>query len=352
MRRMEKAPDSIFREVVITAIREEVEGFRTFQFVPSTGEEIRYQSGQYITLAHQGRVHEVRRSYSFTSAPVLNEPMSIGVKRIPNGSFSRLMFQLKPGDRLTTTGTGGFFTLPAQPDMPTTIFMLAAGAGITPIFSMIKTAMASMPLVSIVLIYSSPSPARTIFLDELRKLRENNPGRLVIEFLFSSYQLLEKARLSPLLLSQFLSAYSGNIAGPLFYLCGPEAYMRMCLFALREARIPEPSIRKETFVIHRDDISKPAPPDQRPHHAKLRYNGREYDLLVQYPNTILETAKRMGITLPYSCETGRCGNCVARLLSGKVWMSNNEVLTDAEIDRGLALTCTGYPIETDITLEV
>ncbi|MFL5771700.1 MAG: 2Fe-2S iron-sulfur cluster-binding protein [Flavisolibacter sp.] len=71
-----------------------------------------------------------------------------------------------------------------------------------------------------------------------------------------------------------------------------------------------------------------------------------------YPDTILQSAKKAGITLPYSCETGRCGNCAARCVHGKVWLSYNEVLTEKELEKGLTLTCVGHPVGGDVILNI
>ncbi len=325
--------------------------FRLFELKPLNGEEISYQAGQYITFTEHTGQQEVRRSYSMTSSPLLNEPMTIGVKRLENGSFSRLLFRLKKGNVLTSTGTGGFFSLPEKVPVRQQFFFLAAGAGITPVFSIIKTACVSYPNISIVLIYSNHSPRQTAFLKELKSLEENN-SNLKITFLFSDNPDLNRARLNTEFLFRLLNEYHADIPNALFYLCGPEAYMRMCLFTLREAGIADERIRKENFIVRKKEITYNKPPDERPHEVIINVNGKMTALVVQYPLSILETAKRSGLSLPYSCESGICGNCVARCISGAVWMANNEVLTDMDLKEKLVLTCTGYPVYGDVFLKI
>ncbi len=322
-----------------------------FTLEPADGAPLIYEAGQYLTLREHSGMEEIRRSYSMVSAPLLNEPPAIGVKRLDNGAFSRLLFRLKKGNILTSTGTGGLFTLPETVESQRFIF-LAAGAGITPVFSLVKTLLKLSPSTSVTLIYSNHSPERTVFIRELLAL-ENRYSNFTIEFLFSTTKDLRRARLNPELLLQLLGQYylPGSVP-TLFYICGPEAYMRMCLFTLKEAGILEENIRRENFVTRKKDPSYAMPPDKHRHQVIINRKGEKTTLQVQYPQTILAAAKQAGLVLPYSCETGICGNCAAQCVSGTVWMSNNEVLTDKDIRDKLVLTCTGYPVFGDVILKL
>jgi ferredoxin-NADP reductase len=322
-----------------------------FTLEPTDGHRLDYVSGQYITLVEHEGLEEVRRSYSMTSAPILQEPLTIGVKRLENGSFSRLLFRLKTGSIIKATGSGGFFALPENISAGRKFFFLAAGAGITPVFSIIKTALALHPDISVTLIYSNHSPAHTVFFQELSGLAQAN-NNFRVEFLFSNNADLARARLSPELLFQLLDEYHADATNGLFYICGPESYMRMCVFALREAGVADEQIRKENFIVRKKELSYNIPPDQQPHEVIIEVNGQMTALKVQYPVSILETAKRSGLALPYSCQSGVCGNCVARCISGAIWMSNNEVLTASELKEQLVLTCTGFPVFGDVLLKI
>jgi ring-1,2-phenylacetyl-CoA epoxidase subunit PaaE len=138
-------------------------------------------------------------------------------------------------------------------------------------------------------------------------------------------------------------------AEAMHYACGPYEYMRMAAIALTDDGVPAAQIRKEDFQ-PLQLVPKELPPDTEPHQVRLSLAGHEYTLQVQYPDTVLKAAKKAGIPIPYSCEAGRCGTCVARCDSGKVWMSYNEVLLDEEIAAGRVLTCTGYPFGGDASL--
>lgn len=342
----------LYTKIIIEEVHEEVEGFKTFTFRARHG--IHYKAGQYLTFVSQFGKEEIRRSYSIVSAPLLHEPLTIGVKRIENGVFSRkLIDSAKPGDELITTGPGGFFTLLYDLTSIKQIFFLAAGSGITPIISLLKTVLHFHAHVHVVLIYSNASVHKTIFLSELNELHQKFSERFQLQFLFSNSPNLAKARLNRELLEQLNRKYLvGEKEQTLFYLCGPEAYMRMCTYTLQEEKFPKENIRKETFITEAKNPSKPLPPDKETHQVVINYGNERFEFDVHYPDTILQAAKKENIVLPYSCEAGRCGNCVARKTNGNVWLSYNEVLTEKELQNGLTLTCVGHPVNGNVQLSI
>jgi ferredoxin-NADP reductase len=343
--------NSSFIQLTIESIREEKKGFKSFTF--ANGHGLEYQAGQFITLVDKTHSGEIRRSYSIISSPVLNEPLSIAVKRIDNGHFSRkLIDRIHVGDRLLTTGAAGFFRLPDNLISYTSIFFFAAGSGIAPILSLIKTTIHLSPGIFIYLIYSNQSVETTAFRQELIELSRNFPHRLHIDFLFSSESDLRRARINRDLLLELLRINQFDREKTLFYVCGPESYMRMIIFHLVEEGFNLEQIRKEDFNPGSKKLIIRRPPDKTSHFVKLNLNGIEYDFFVQYPDSILQAAKKIKLDLPYSCETGKCGSCAAKCISGQVWLSNNEVLTDSDLARGLTLTCTGHPQKGDVVLKI
>lgn len=353
MKKHEATANQAYKTITITDIREEAPGVKTIVFGGEDAKSILYKPGQYLTLVRQGHNGEVRRSYSITSTPVLQEPLAIGVKRVENGFFSRfLVDDAQVGDRLQTIGATGLFTLPEDIGQYRQLFLLAAGSGITPIYSLLKTALNAYPSLKVVLIYSNNSPKKTIFREELERLEEAFPKQLYIEFLYSISPDLSRARLYKDLLQALLRQHAvAPYDQILFYLCGPATYMRMCFYALRQVNVPNDNIRKESFSTVKVKVPL-LPPDTEEHRVLLRYNGQAYELPVQYPSTILQAAKKAGITLPYSCEAGKCGSCAARCIKGQVWMSYNEVLTEKDLAKGLTLSCVGYPVGGEVELEI
>jgi ring-1,2-phenylacetyl-CoA epoxidase subunit PaaE len=339
----------MYEQLVISDIREEIKDVRTISFSAAT---FSYKAGQYLTLVKKSGEQEVRRSYSIVSSPLLNEPLSICVKRIENGVFSRyLVDEAKVGDVVLSTGTGGFFTLPDDLQNYKQLFLLAGGSGIAPNMSLLKTALHSHPELDIVLIYSSRSKSDTIYYEQLQQLAREHPS-LHVEYLLSNTKQLLGARLHQILLKKLLQQYAqASYQDILFYICGPFSYMRMITYTLAEEHVPERNVRKENFNASKPVVTK-EPPDKDAHLVRISINGQKHSFEMQYPDTILKAAQRKGLSLPYSCEVGRCGNCAARCIKGKVWMSYNEVLTDREVSNGLVLTCTGYAVEGDIELVI
>jgi ring-1,2-phenylacetyl-CoA epoxidase subunit PaaE len=346
--------DPLIKRVQIVEIKQETTASSTFELQPLDGWEPDYQAGQFITLVFTDEHKEERRSYSFSSAPVLHEPMRITIKRVTNGEYSRfLLDHAKPGDVLLTSGISGFFQLPPAEKLGAAqrLFFLAAGSGITPVYALIKTALVTTTL-PITLIYSNKSVADTIFYHELQQLQQLYPDRLQVEFLFSDVLNIRKSRLSNWLLLQLLQELlTIPLQQCLFYLCGPFDYMQMITITLLTEGVPPANIKKENFSTLKP-VKKPKPPDTDAHQVKVRIHDRTYEVTVQYPHSILAAAREQGIVLPYSCEAGRCGSCAATCTKGQVWMAYNEVLMDDEISKGRVLTCQGYPVGGDAEIEL
>jgi len=340
-----------YESLIVEYVREESRNFKTFTF--REGHSIKYESGQFITLVDNSGKQEIRRSYSIISSPALNEPLSIAVKRIDNGFFSRkLVDHTRIGDQLLTTGAAGFFRIPDNIKSFRNIYFFAAGSGIAPILSLIKTVLHAHRDIFVFLAYSNPSIESTAFYDLLRGLENNYPQQLQVHFLFSSESDLRRARLNRELLLEFLTINQFDREKILFYTCGPENYMRMIIFLLLEEGFPNENIKKEDFNPGNKKLAHRAPPDTNTYQVTLELNGASFQFPVQFPDTILQAAKKLKLNLPYSCETGKCGSCAAICKSGKVWLSNNEVLTDKDLDKGLVLTCTGHPQMSDVVLKI
>jgi ferredoxin-NADP reductase len=337
-------------EVIIKNIISETPDSKTFGLEPVFPWQPVYKAGQFITFIFTHHGEEVRRSYSFSSSPEAGEPMRITVKRVDNGSYSRwLLAHAYTGMSLLTSGISGRFVLPEVNEL-SHLFFLAAGSGITPIFSLIKTALLTTGQ-TITLIYSNRSQRDTIFYNQLNELQKQYPQRLRIEFLFSDSGDFRHSRLSKWLLLALLERFQVPLTQTLFYTCGPETYMLFSSIVLVGAGVPKDHIKRENFD-SRKPAFVPVPPDQDEHLVTLAGRDALFQLKVRYPDTILAAAKKRHIHLPYSCETGRCGSCLARCTEGKVWMARNEVLTDEEVKKGLLLTCQAYPVDGDVRIEV
>lgn len=333
-------------------ITRETKDAASFELKPLDGWQPVYEAGQFLTLVFHHHGKEERRSYSFSSAPALQEPMRITIKRVVNGEYSRhLLDHVREGDILHSSGISGFFHLPHPPqgEQIRQLFFLAAGSGITPVYSLIKTALHTTSL-PVTLVYSNRNQEEAIFLQPLLALQEQYAGRFHIEFLYSNTLNVYTSRLSNWLLQHLLKKLGkAPYEECLFYTCGPFEYMRTISITLLTEGVPAANIRKEDFSNFKPK-SKPVPPDTKAHEVTIHLGQETHRYTVQYPDSILGAAKALGISLPYSCEAGRCGGCTATCEEGSIWMAYNEVLMDDEIAKGRVLTCQGYPINGDATL--
>jgi ring-1,2-phenylacetyl-CoA epoxidase subunit PaaE len=385
----------------VTDIQPAAKDCVTIYLKRADGRPVDYRAGQFLTFLLTLNGRELRRSYSLSSAPVIDEFPCITVKRVTNGAVSRyLLDHLEIGDRLLTLPPSGRFTL----DNAERIFFIAAGSGMVPILSLLKTALAETSPARADTTHGSGhaagrnnlargsdrSPEPRIVLISQQHDEESILFRQALEqwhsdpaYSFRWINLLTApvhksgssgthgsrrefrgVRLTNFLLEDILLELHATAnppdpveigpdpvkAGdkPLFYICGPPSFMRMAQFTLRLMGIEESRIRKEYFTVE----YVPPPPllaDTLPKKITLLKDGQIIVFEAAYPMTILQAALAHRVVLPYSCRGGRCSTCVARCLKGKVKMSINEVLTDRDLKAGLVLTCVGYA-QTDIEL--
>jgi ring-1,2-phenylacetyl-CoA epoxidase subunit PaaE len=341
-----------YRKLLIKEIRQETADAKSFLLQAIDGDEISYRAGQFLTFVFNSGEEEKRRSYSFSSAPGIDALPAITVKRVANGEFSRQFTDsFKIGDVLLSSGSSGFFVLPDSFATVKQIFLFAAGSGITPIYSLIKTILHHHLSIKLVLVYSNKNEKSTIFLSALRELEKRYGEQLRIVWLFSDSKNLLQARLSRLVLEDLLQRYRHYDKNEvLYYICGPYYYMLMVQIVLKGQGVEQANIKKENFNTDQPVLAEPAAPDTGTHRLKIFFEGQEYQSTIAYPDSILTVAKKLGLAVPYSCEAGRCGACAATCLSGKVWMAYNEVLMDDEIAKGKVLTCKGHPLNSDIVI--
>jgi len=323
-------------ELEVVDIRPEATEMVTIVLRRRDGLPLAYRAGQFLTFLFLFRDRELRRSYSFSSTPGVDALPAITVKRVPNGEVSRyLIGRLRVGDILRSLPPAGKFVL-AEGFAGTRVF-LAAGSGMVPVFSLIKTVVGSR----MVLITQNRDEASIPFRAELKKMVDE--GRLEWVSLLSG--VAPVTRLNNGLLEEMLKDIRGDEH---FYLCGPLGFMRMAVFTLRLMGVADEQIRRENFTVE----YVPPPPvltDTSPKRVVVQAGDREFVYETVWPSTILQSALDKGIALPYSCKGGVCSTCVARCVSGRVKMSKNEVLTEQDLAEGLVLTCVGYA-ETDVEL--
>ncbi len=331
----------------IKRIRQETPESKTFFAEEIDQKPILYKAGQFVTLLVTLHNKEVRRSYSISSAPGIDTDFFFTIKRIENGELSRYLFdELQVNDTIASLPPSGRFTI-EKPESGLAVF-IAAGSGITPVFSLIKHLLYQFDEAKVLLINQNHSERDSIFRHDLLLLEKKFSSRFSLREIYSHPDNHQKPsqRLNNNLLERIL-LQNELPASVQFYLCGPEAFMRMVQFTLKVMKYSGEAIRKENFF-----ATAPPPPfmtDKKPHNVTIHFHQKTHQLEVAYPYNILEVALKHHIHLPYSCRGGRCSTCTARCISGSVKMTINDVLTPQDLAEGLILTCVSYP-ETDVEL--
>jgi ring-1,2-phenylacetyl-CoA epoxidase subunit PaaE len=321
------------------------------------GQPIDYQAGQFLTFLIYLHGTEYRRSYSFSSTPGIDPYPSVTIREKQNGEISRhILHHWKAGDKITALQPSGRFTLPGHTAIPRDIFLLGAGSGITPLFSLLKDILHHEPAAHVKLVYSNTSEQRTIFHRQLQALAAEFPAQLHIIHLYSGespdhmVRRLSNLSLEPLVLQQM--RYLKEDAQ--FFVCGPPDYMRMVLLTLTFMGFREDQLHKENFVVNTaPQLARIGiPEDASLKDVTLHLRGGVHRFSIPGNRNILGAALAEGIAIPYSCKGGVCGSCTARCTKGKVWMALNNVLTDKEIEQGFILTCTGYAASAEVVIEL
>jgi len=320
------------------------------------GENLDYKAGQFLTFVFQVNGKELRRSYSFCSSPDVDEPIAIAVKLVENGEISRFIHhQLQKDDIVEIAEPNGQFIYQPNAEIKRTLFLFAAGVGITPLYSILKTALVNEKWSKVVLIYSSRTAEDTLFADEIAIWEADYPMRLSVIHLYSNSKNLLRARLNGILINQLVKEYVVfEKDEAVFYTCGPVDYMDVCRITLLSSGVKPFQIKRETFVLPEDEVDEDDGTekviDKNTYSVILHFRGKVHHLQIPYPKRILEVALENKINLPYSCSGGVCSTCTATCVSGKVRMDYNEVLTDDEVLRGRVLVCTGHPTENGTTI--
>jgi ferredoxin-NADP reductase len=330
----------------VEAIKPETADTITFYLREVSGQPVPYKAGQFITLIINHHGEDIRRSYSLSSSPD-EELLAVTVKRIPNGEITRYLHTYaKAGDVWNAVEPAGRFTLPADINGQTLVYF-AAGSGITPAYAHFKHLLQQPVNFNILLFYSNLSERSIIFKDELNELASQNADRFTIVHLISD----EGKRLNNIVAEQLVRKYlPQTFENALYYLCGPFTYMRMVRLTLLYMGIDDANIRKENFVLETVPASSNAsifPPQK----VRIHYLNEWHDLQTGENQTILQAALQNQLHIPYSCGSGVCAACAVKCKTGKVTMVKNEVLTNAEIQQGWVLTCTGYAVSDNVELD-
>jgi ferredoxin-NADP reductase len=293
-----------------------------------------YRAGQFLTFRVTIDGRRVLRSYSMSSSPEVDAELQVTVKRVAGGLVSNwIADSLAAGDALESTRPAGVFCLGARTG---DLVAYAGGSGITPVFSLLKTALETTDR-RVRLLYANRDRESAIFAGELDALSERHPGRLSIVHHFDVSGGFVEA--------DAIRRHVGENTGEVF-ICGPGPFMDLVEQTLHGHGIDPACIHIERFTPGEalpDAEDSPEPVGTAATQVEIELEGKVQTTVHRPGTTILQTARQMGLTPPSSCEAGDCATCMGRLLEGSVSMRNNNALTEEEVDEGWILTCQAVP---------
>ena len=299
-----------------------------------------YQAGQFLTFRLKIDGQQQLRSYSMSSSPVVDPNLQVTVKRVDGGVVSTWMTTgLSAGDLVEVTLPAGVFTLGAGEEP---IIAFAGGSGITPVYSLIKTAMAASSR-KVSLLYANRDRDATIFRDELDALAQEYGDRLEVVHHWDVVQGFADAEIIGQFTGHAIEAAPANAE---YYICGPAPFMDLVEATLQSHHVSPTQIHIERFT----PAAPVEPPEVAaeeaatgPSQVTIELDGKTDTAAHRAGTTILQTARSMGMIPPFSCEAGDCATCMAKLVEGSADMFVNNALMDDEVEDGWVLTCQAVP---------
>ena len=360
---MTPTTSTLFHPLTVRAIEPDTDEAVIVSFdVPVELREVfAFNQGQYLTLRTEVDGDDLRRSYSIC-AGVDDGELRVGVRKVAGGRFSNWINErLKPGDAVQVMPPQGRFFVPLDPHAHRHYLGVAGGSGITPILSIMKTVLGREPHARFTLIYANRAPKSTMFKEEIEDLKNRYMARLVLHHVFSGEQTelpLHSGVMDRVKLGEFLGGLVQARSIDHAFVCGPYQMNDEAEAALLAAGVPEERIHIERFGVAPqagaaagavEHESKPG--DAERARITILRDGlkREFDFSKD-DASILDAASTAGLEVPFSCTSGVCGTCRAKLIEGEVRMTRNFALDKSELAGGFVLTCQAHPLTERVVL--
>ncbi|MDH4655399.1 MULTISPECIES: 1,2-phenylacetyl-CoA epoxidase subunit PaaE [unclassified Pseudomonas] len=353
---------SKFHSLTIKEVRPETRDAVSIAFdIPADlTEAFRFTQGQHLVMRTQMDGEEVRRSYSICTG-VNDGELRVAIKRVAGGRFSAFANEsLKAGHSLEVMPPSGHFFVELDAARHGNYLAVAAGSGITPILSIIKTTLESEPNSRFTLIYGNRSSASALFREQLEDLKNSYLQRLNLIFVFSREQQdvdLYNGRIDADKCGQLFSRWIDVKALDAAFICGPQAMTETVRDQLKANGMPTERIHFELFAAAGSNAKREAreaarTTDSAVSQVTVIADGREMTFeLSRNSVSVLDAGNAQGMELPYSCKAGVCSTCKCKVVEGEVEMDSNFALEDYEVAAGYVLSCQTFPISEKVVLD-
>ncbi|GJM31513.1 MAG: phenylacetic acid degradation NADH oxidoreductase PaaE [Saprospiraceae bacterium] len=352
---------------VLSKIQETEHAFTlTFEVPQDLTDTFAYTQGQHLTLRFNINGEEIRRAYSMCSSPVENH-LAVTVKRVEGGKVSNYVAdQLNSGDIVDVLPPLGRFFTKLSEENRKNYYLFAAGSGITPIMSILKTILEKEPQSTVFLLYGNRDEENIIFKEELGALGKRYRDQLIVEHILSQpkrekgkglFGRLSKGtltwqgktgRIDKDKVYRFLEDNPASYPDVEYFICGPGSMIEAVELALSGKNIDKKHIHSEHFTANPDDVKDIK--GAAGAHVIVQLEGKTIDIEVPEGKTILETLLDNKYDPPYSCTSGSCSTCMAKVTEGEVKMEVCYALDEDEVAEGYVLTCQSHPTSAVVKL--
>ncbi|RMB62889.1 phenylacetic acid degradation protein [Dokdonia sinensis] len=350
---------ALFHSVTVKEIYKETSDCSvvTFDIPENLQSDFAFTSGQHLTLKAVINDEDVRRSYSLCSSPLDGE-WKVAVKQIPGGVFSTYVNEkLQAGDVLDVMAPSGKFGIPVEAAKGKNYLFFAAGSGITPVLSMIKTHLAAEPESTCKLFYANRTAKSIIFKEELEQLRNQYFGRLEIFYFLTKEKRdieLFNGRFDDEKMEILTKTFIDVPDTSEVFLCGPEEMVHYVSDFLVKKGLPKELVHFELFItgLTAEDKARAERLSQRKVEGievVIVDGGKEFHFTMteEYDN-ILDAALGAGADLPFACKGGVCSTCKCKVEGGSVEMKVNYALEEKEVAQNLVLSCQAVPTSENV----
>ena len=321
-----------------------------FEIPENLKAEFTFSAGQYITLQKEIKNSLVRRAYSICSTPNSGE-IRVAIKAVKDGVFSTYATtHLKVGETIEIAAPEGRFLL--NPEANKNYISFAAGSGITPILSILKTVLETELTATFTLVYGNKTVADTLFFKDLNSLKETYPDRFNLHYIYSREVVKNglRGRIDENVTNYFVKNRYQETTFDAAFLCGPEAMIKEASKTLEKNNIAKENIYFELFTATVNE-KKSDQVKEGVTEITVLLDDEETTFSMPQTDDILAASLRHSLDAPYSCQGGVCSSCLCRVTEGKAVMVKNAILTDTEVAEGLVLACQAYPTTATVTID-